>query len=182
VFAFACFSLEIVPSSIFSIMNTIIVAYDEERAIGKDGKVPWSLKEDMEHFRKTTGICPVIMGRKTWDSLPVKPLPDRMNFVVTRQHHDIPLFYSPSDPNWATSLEDALRQIEVIYGTKTLFIIGGGQIYKDALDKGLVDRVLASEVKGKHDGDTFFPELDGWTSRLLQSRSQFDIVEYLPAS
>jgi len=144
--------------------------------------MPWSLSEDMQHFKKTTGIFPVIMGRKTWDSLPLKPLPDRMNFVVTRQHHEVPLFYSSTDPTWVTSIEDALRQIEIIYGNKTLFIIGGGQIYKDALDKGLVDRVIASEVKGKHDGDTFFPELNGWTSNQLQSFPQFDVVEYRPAS
>jgi dihydrofolate reductase len=165
-------------------MLTIIVAYDEDRAIGKDGKIPWYIHEDMKHFKETTGTCPIIMGRKTWDSLPsdFKPLPDRMNFVVSRQHHDVPLFYNPTEPYWASSIEDAIRQIELALGTKDIFIIGGGQIYRDALDKGLVDCVIASEVKGKHDGDTFFPELDGWTLSSQQSHSQFDVVEYRPTS
>jgi dihydrofolate reductase len=160
-------------------MIHIIVAYDEERAIGKDGQLPWHLSEDLQHFKNTTGRYPVVMGRKTWDSLPVKPLPDRMNVVVTRQHHETPLFYDPTEPYWATSIEDAIRQAKITFGAGyNVFIIGGGQIYKDALDKGLVDKVIASEVKGKHDGDTFFPDLEGWDSSLICSHSDFDIVEY----
>ena len=105
-------------------MATIIVAYDEDRAIAKDGKIPWHIPEDLKHFKETTLNRAIIMGRKTWDSLPLKfrPLPNRMNIVLTRQHHEVPLFYDPAEPYWASSFEDAFRQAVQIHGGKEVFI------------------------------------------------------------
>jgi len=163
-------------------MAVIIVAYDEDFAIAKNGKIPWHLPDDVRHFHDLTLGKMVVMGRKTWDSLPprFRPLPERGNIVVTRQAHQPPLFYDPSEPYWANSLEDALRQAEVVVEGGQVFIIGGGQIYREALEKGLVDKAIATEVKNKHNGDVFFPNLQeqGWTREVQKELEDFTIVEY----
>lgn len=149
-------------------MINIIVAYDEERAIAKDGKIPWRLPEDMSHFRQTTGNFPVVMGRKTWETLPprFRPLPGRCNIVLSR-HGVFPGALATS------SLEDAIH-----VGGANVFIIGGGQVYNEALKLGLVDRVIASEVHGVYGGDVFFPELPGWTGELKKTFEHFIVMEY----
>jgi dihydrofolate reductase len=158
----------------------IIVAYDKNRAIGKDGQLLWHLTEDMAHFKEVTGTSPVIMGRKTWDSLPArfKPLPRRLNIVVSRTKHDA-VFYSPSEPYWVTSLKSALRLVDNMQSGSDVFIIGGGEIYREALNEGVVDRVIASEVRGNYEGDTFFPELLGWKGEVKKEFKDFVVVEYL---
>jgi len=164
-------------------MINIIVAYDEEFAIGKDGNLPWSVPRDLNHFQKMTFNKAVVMGRKTWESLPpkAKPLPGRLNMVLSRTKRDIPLYFSPKDPYWGCSLEDAIRQITVISQGLDIFIIGGEEIFKEALKEGVVDRVIASEIVGKYDGDTFFPNLleEGWkTAGEPEVFDDFKIVEY----
>lgn len=158
-------------------MIIAIVSYDENRCIAKDGKIPWHISEDMQHFKDTTGTCPLIMGRKTWDSLPVKPLPKRTNIVVSRTKHEM-LFYSPIEPFWVTSLDAALRLVMNTEPDSDVFIIGGGEIYKEALDKGLVHKVIASEIKGSFEGDTCFPELPGWKSEVKKEFEEFVVKEY----
>ena len=161
-------------------MITLIVAYDEERAIGKDGDIPWKLPEDMKHFKELTMGGTVIMGRKTWDSLPdrFKPLPGRGNIVLTRTpglFKMAKLAKPPVGVLCAKSLEDAIHLAE---GSE-IFIIGGGEIYKYALAADLVDRIVASEVKGRHGGDVFFPRLaEGWGRTFLEKHNGFTIMEY----
>ena len=160
----------------------IVVAYDEDRAISKDGNIPWSLPEDMAHFKEITdGEC-VVMGRKTWDSLPVKfkPLPGRTNIVISRTKHES-VFYHPKEPYWVTSLEAAIRLVGNVDDGKNIMIIGGGEIYREALDKGFVNRVIASEVLGHHDGDMFFPELIGWVKTIKREHNGFVVMEYVKA-
>lgn len=149
-------------------MISIIVAYDQERAIAKDGKIPWQLPEDMAHFKTTTKNSTVVMGRKTWESLPsrFRPLPGRCNIVLSR--HGV-----FSGALATSSLEDAVQ-----IGGPNVFIIGGGQIYREALERGLVDKVIASEVKGVYGGDVFFPELPGWIGKPKKMFEQFTVVEY----
>ena len=185
-------------------MITIIVAYDENRVIGNNGTIPWRIPEDFKHFKETTIGCPCIMGRRTWDSLPemFKPLPKRPNIVVTTKTYEMSLedtsgyksglqrdcvwcpFNQPS-LTYVSSLERAIEFCKVSYPEKEIFIIGGSQIYNQALSNNLVDRILASEVKGTHDGDTFFPELPIQGMELAKSQSvirelnDFRIVEYV---
>lgn len=167
-------------------MVTIIVAYDEARVIGNKGGIPWRFTEDFKHFKRTTTGNPCIMGRKTWDSLPVnyKPLPDRPNIVVTRNSVQLENDCFSENVFFEESLEEAVDFAIVAYPYKEIFIIGGSQIYQQALEKKLVDRVLASEVKGVHEGDTFFPELplDGMelvkSRKIIQEFDDFSIVEY----
>ena len=124
-------------------MIALVVAYSANRAIGRDGDLPWRLPTDLRRFRELTSGGTVVMGRKTWDSLPprFRPLPDRRNVVVSRNGCDAP---------------DVRRSVgEAVTGD--CFVIGGGEIYAQALP--LADRVYATEVEGEVDGDAFFPAL-----------------------
>jgi len=135
---------------------TVALIWAEARdgVIGHDGTIPWHLPEDLAHFRTVTDGSTVVMGRRTWDSLPprFRPLPGRRNVVVTRQ------------PDWqaegavvAHSLEEALADA----GTGTTWVIGGGEIYRQALSSAT--RVEVTEVNLAVEGDTRAPELGpGW--------------------
>ncbi|MFZ2389876.1 MAG: dihydrofolate reductase [Polaromonas sp.] len=130
---------------------SLIYARAVNGVIGKDNTMPWHLPEDMAHFKRLTQGWPVIMGRKTWDSLPprFRPLPGRTNVVITRQ------------PDWkeagaqpASSLADALKlcsQSEVVW------VIGGAQIYAQA--EPLADRIEVTEISQDFEGDAFAPRL-----------------------
>lgn len=162
---------------------SIVVAYDEDRVIGNNGEIPWSLPEDFKHFRQLTmgHIC--VMGRKTWASLPeqYRPLPGRLNFVISRSEIRHP---SPS-VLFFKSIQECVELANMHWKEKEMFVIGGAEIYKLFLDSGLVDRVVASEVYGLHGGDTFFPELplEGLelvkSRKVLQNFDDFRIVEYV---
>lgn len=162
-------------------MVTAIVAYNKNFIIGTaDNQIPWHLKEDLKFFKEQTMGCPVIMGRKTWESIPQKfrPLPGRYNLVVTRT----PSTFCEDKVGVVTSVENAIRVAEGYYPDKEIFITGGGQIYKEAIEKGLVNRVLASEVHGFDDvqGAVYFPNLRelGWTSKVFREYDAFEVVEY----
>jgi dihydrofolate reductase len=132
---------------------SIVVAYGSNRVIGVDGDLPWRLPTDMAFFRETTMGHPVIMGRKTWESIPPKfrPLPGRRNLVLSRDPE-----YAADGAEVFGSFEEALRAAE---GAGA--VIGGGHTYAEALPS--VDRIYATEVELAPDGDTFFPPLgDEW--------------------
>lgn len=132
-------------------MLGLIYARAANGTIGKGGAMPWHLPEDLAHFKRLTSGCPVIMGRKTWDSLPARfrPLPGRRNIVVTRQEN-----WSQNGAQRASSLHEALRFCE---HDATTWVIGGAQIYAQALP--LADRVEVTEIAQAFDGDAFAPVL-----------------------
>ncbi len=138
-------------------MLAIVVAYGRNRVIGDDGDLPWHLPSDLKHFRELTFGHPVIMGRKTYESIPAKfrPLPGRRNLVLTENRD-----YDPGDgAEIFHSLADAAAAIEGRDG----FVIGGGRTYGEALRNGLIGRVYATEVDLAPAGDAFFPPLGrGW--------------------
>ena len=119
--------------------------------IGKDGVMPWHLPEDLAHFKRTTLNHPVIMGRKTWDSIPprFRPLPGRANIVVTRQAH-----WHAEGAQRAPDLRQALQLCE---NADRIWIIGGAQIYAQALP--LADEVVVTEIDADFEGDAFAPAL-----------------------
>jgi dihydrofolate reductase len=129
----------------------LIYAQGANRVIGHEGRMPWHLPEDLAHFRALTQGHPVIMGRKTWDSLPdrFKPLPGRRNIVLTRQ------------PSWQASgaeQADSLPQaLQLCAGLEQVWIIGGAQIYAQALP--LAHRVEVTEIHQDFQGDAFAPLL-----------------------
>jgi len=153
---------------------SLIVAYSTNRTIGRDNALPWKLPGDLAHFKRTTMGCPVIMGRKTWESLG-RPLPGRRNIVITRQTG-----YQATGAETATSLAQAL---EMTRDLAEVFVIGGAQIYAQSLS--VASRIVATEVHAHVQGDAFFPELDSntWeeTSRHQQPAENglsYDLVEY----
>ena len=144
---------------------SLIVAMDKNRGIGKNNDLMWHLPNDMRFFKETTENQLVVMGRKNYDSIPEKyrPLPNRKNIILTRNSNfkarDCDVFYSLDDVLVAYANE----------AEKTIFIIGGGQIYTLALAAGVVDEMFITHIHGDYDADTFFPEFDEseWKKELL---------------
>jgi len=153
-------------------MTTILVAHDEGRVIGNKGVIPWHIPADLKRFKKTTLFGAVIMGRKTFESLPNGALPMRVNIVISKtmpEQAGLVVARSPQDA------------IELATGHEP-FVIGGEQIYRRFLYLGLVDKVIATEVYGKHEGDTVFPKLfehEGWSSEVVEEQDTYRIVEWL---
>ncbi len=129
----------------------LVAAVAEGGVIGRDGALPWHISEDLQHFKKVTMGKPVVMGRKTYESIG-KPLPGRSNIVVTRN-----LGLELDGVTVVHSLDEALRMAERFRPAET-FLIGGAELYQLALPK--VDRMYLTRVHKKFDGDTFFPEFD----------------------
>ena len=127
--------------------------------IGKDGDMPWHLPEDLKHFNRLTMGHPVIMGRKTWLSFPDKyrPLPGRTNIVITRQKNwgDSP---EAEGAVVVPSLDDALLESQFVDGGGTVWILGGGEVFRQSTEVANVAVVTTIDVEA--DGDTFAPELD----------------------
>lgn len=140
----------------YSMNVSLIVAVARNGVIGKDNDLVWHLPDDMRYFKDTTKGHHVIMGRRNYESIPEKyrPLPGRTNVVVTRQDS-----YTSLGAEVVDSIEAGLR-LAAESNDPTPFIIGGGQIYKAALEKDLVDTLHITWVDHEFDGDTFFPKLD----------------------
>ena len=129
----------------------LIWAQARNRVIGKNGVMPWHLPEDLAHFKRVTLNHPVIMGRKTWDSIPPKfrPLPGRTNIVVTRQAD-----WHEKGAQCSSSLREALQQSE---NSNQVWVIGGAQIYAQALP--LADELVVTEIDAAFDGDAHAPAI-----------------------
>lgn len=128
-------------------MIKIIVAMSKNRVIGNDNKLIWKLSSDLKRFKELTTDNPVVMGRKTYESIG-KPLPNRRNIIITRQPD-----YQVDECEIVSSLEEAL----LITGNDC-FIIGGGEIYKQSLP--LANKIYLTLVNEEFEGDTQFPEID----------------------
>ncbi|QOY92353.1 dihydrofolate reductase [Massilia sp. UMI-21] len=132
---------------------TLVVAFDAQRGIGINNQMPWYLPEDLAHFKRVTIDRPILMGRRTFDSLG-KPLPKRRNIVITRNPH-----WSHEGAEAAGSLEAAF---EMLNG-QDASIIGGGQIFAESM--AIADRMIVTEIDHVYECDTFFPKIDPneWT-------------------
>ena len=155
---------------------SLIAAVADNGVIGKENDLVWSLPDDMSFFKASTSGRHVIMGRRNYESIPHKfrPLPGRPNIVMSRNSE-----YDSGGAALVTSLEDAL-EIAREAGESEAFIIGGGQIYKMALDARVVDTMYITHVHGEPDGDAFFPEFDStqWTLTVLDDHSADDRHEF----
>ncbi|MFT6440816.1 MAG: dihydrofolate reductase [Salibacteraceae bacterium] len=137
-------------------IRSIIVAISENNGIGRDNDLLWHLPSDMKFFRKTTLRHCVITGRKNYESIPEKyrPLAKRTNIVVTRNAN-----YKAEGAVVKNSLEEALEYAKS-ENESEVFIIGGGQIYKEAMGKNVIDKMYITHVAKNCDADTFFPEIE----------------------
>ncbi len=146
---------------------SIIVAMAQNRVIGKNNQLPWHLSEDLKHFKATTMGHPIAMGRKTYESIG-KPLPGRENIILSRNPH-----YQPT----GTTVIASLDQLSSRDADQEIFIIGGAQIYEQALAQA--EKLYLTLIEQEFDGDTYFPKIN-WdefkvtneTERLYAAKNQ----------
>ncbi len=152
----------------------IIAAVSKNRVIGRDGKIPWHIKEELKHFKNTTTGFPVLMGRKTWESIS-KPLENRINIILTTNPG-----FSFSHPNVVicNSIFEALAWCEENNYSR-VYIIGGERVFEETLK--IADRMIISELKFDVEGDRFFPpiNLNEWELVSFSDKNEFVINEYL---
>jgi dihydrofolate reductase len=144
----------------------IHVAIAENRVIGRDNGLPWRLSSDMKRFKEMTMGKPVVMGRKTWESFPRRPLPGRLNIVLTRAPG-----FQADGAEVVSGLDEALelarQSAEHMPGADEICILGGGAVYRQALP--LADRLYVTHVLASVDGDTRFPVIDPAEWELVRS-------------
>lgn len=152
----------------------LVVAYADNRVIGRNNTLPWRLPSDLAHFKQITMGCPIIMGRNTWDSLG-RPLPGRPNLVISR-NPDL----QPAGATVYASLDKALA---ACHDSNRVCIIGGQQLFDIGLQ--IADEIVATEIHAEIEGDTFFPPLKAntWQEKSRQPQTPenglaFDFVVY----
>lgn len=151
----------------------LVVAYSSNRCIGKDNDMPWHLPKDLAHFKAATMGMPIIMGRKTWDSIG-RPLPGRPNLIITRNTD-----FQATGADVYSCLESA---IAACAGYDMACVIGGEQIFKLCIDSA--DELIATEIHAHVDGDAFFPALsDHWIEVQREPQPEengyrYDFVTY----
>ena len=155
---------------------SLIAAFAKERVIGKDGKIPWAIKEDLEYFRYKTEGCSVVMGRKTYESIG-RPLSNRLNIVMTR---------TPKKIKGVTEVINKKRAIEIASTfSEEIFIIGGEGSYEEFLP--LASKMYLTEINIEVEGDTFFPNwnLNDWKElsrkdcKDLNQNIEYSFLEYV---
>ncbi len=165
---------------------SLIVAMDEERGIGRGGQLPWHISEDLKYFRMITTETTdpsqknaVIMGRKTWESIPenFRPLPDRINVVISHQ----PNLDLPSDVILASGLPEAFEKLEALKtpALNKTFVIGGQQIFELAIHHPACQEIHVTKIDDIFSCDTFFPPFEDKFS-LQHSSSVVDEKSQLP--
>jgi len=158
---------------------SIVVAMTSSGVIGKNGTMPWHLPEDLKNFKKITDGCAIVMGSKTWKSIPKKfrPLTNRFNIVLTRNPKK---FNNVSFANLKvlSSFEDAISGFNHRYA-RPVKIIGGAEVYKQALQ--YANKLQISFVNKEYEGDTYFPEIDWkqWKQIEIEEFNEFNFVTFV---
>lgn len=152
-------------------MLSIIAGISQNNCIGLNGQLPWNIPEDLKHFREVTTGKTVLMGRKTWESLPEKfrPLPNRINLIITRQTD----YVVPAGVEVYATIEEA-----VVKHPEEIVVIGGAEIYKQTIMQA--DRLYITHINQTIAGDAFFPEIDMavWQESARQDHDGFSFVTY----
>lgn len=150
---------------------SIIVAIGKNNEIGKDNDLLWHLGDDLKRFKKLTSNKVVIMGQKTYESLPIKPLPKRTNIIIT------------DDPDssfegcvMVFSIDDAIQKAKYWDDSGEVFVIGGGSIYKQFIDKA--DKLYITKVHESFEADTFFPDISEWTTIFREDHKKDENNDY----
>ena len=149
----------------------LIAAHDENLVIGHRGRLPWHISDDLKHFKKITMGCPILMGRGVFEEIGGKPLPGRRNVVLSSQKWDHIESYRDID-----SAICALENEDIV------FVIGGGQIYRQLIDD--CEKMYITEVRGEHEGDVFLPNYipdihKKWVEISRDTHSEYAFVEYI---
>lgn len=149
---------------------SILVAVSKNGVIGKDGKLPWHISEDLKRFKALTTGHPIIMGRKTWESIGSKPLPNRTNIIITRDKK-----FKAMGGEVAHSVEEAIELAKKME-KEEIFFIGGGEIYKLVLP--LTDRIYLTLVEEEVNGDTFFPNYSDFKKIISEEKKSDGELSY----
>jgi dihydrofolate reductase len=153
-------------------MITLIAGIAQNNCIGNNGALPWHIPEDLKHFKELTTNKTVVMGRKTWESLPEKfrPLPNRKNVVITRQTD----YAAPEGVLTFSSTTDAFAQL----ATEDIFIIGGAELYKQTIDQA--DALEITHIDQTVEGDAFFPQINAetWREVSREDHDGYSFVRY----
>ena len=163
----------------------IFVAVGKNFEIGKNNQLPWNMiKEDMDRFRNETTKCnekntnAVIMGRKTWESIPTKfrPLKNRLNIVLSK-NENYELEYENKNPNDLhkvfTSLNEGIKYLMTVHNLQKTFVIGGSHLYNEVLESDIVSFIHLTKIDKEYDADTFFPKIFEHDDKLLISDKLF---------
>lgn len=138
---------------------SLLVAMDENRLIGRKGTLPWRLPDDVRYFKQVTMGHPIVMGRKTWESLPKRPLPGRRNIVIS------------TDPDYMASGAEVItnpEKLRSMFHDEEVFIIGGGATFEYFMP--WADRLYITEIDGQFEGDTYFPQFNKAEWELVWGR------------
>ncbi len=151
----------------------LIAAHDPNLVIGLDGGLPWHYPEDLKFFKKTTMGYPVLMGRGVFEEIGEKKLPGRRNIVLTKTKS-----YPDKDVEVFSSLDHAIEHLKDV---EKVFVIGGGEIYKQTISKA--DQLYITEIHKEYDGDTFFPEYrdkigSEWREVWRENHEEFSFIRY----
>ena len=149
----------------------LIAAHDSNLVIGSNGELPWHYSEDLKFFKRQTTGHPIVMGRVVFEELNEKPLPGRENIVLSRSK-------SYEHVKSFASIDNAL---EYLIDSEKVFIIGGGEIYRQTIDRA--DELIITEIKKEFKGDTYFPEYrdqigSTWKECWREEHSEFDFVKF----
>lgn len=151
-------------------MISIIVAIAHNGAIGKDNALLWHISDDLKRFKRITSGHPVVMGRKTYESLG-RPLPNRINVVITRN--------TDFRAEGCTVVHSMAEAVSLFPATEEVFVIGGAQIYAEALD--IADKFYLTKVEAQYDADTFFPKWDPaqWREISCENHDGYSFIDYV---
>ncbi len=151
---------------------SIVVAIDEKKGIGKNNDLLFRIPEDFKRMKELTTDHPVVMGRKTFESIG-RVLPDRTNVIITRDPK-----YKISGAVVVASLEEGLEIAKRSEGADEIIVFGGGQIFKEALDKNMIDRLYLTVVEGDYGADVFFPNYSKFTKVIEEIDREADGYKY----
>jgi dihydrofolate reductase len=149
----------------------LIAAHDPDLVIGNDGELPWHYSEDLKFFKKQTMGYPIVMGRVVFEELNKNPLPGRENIVLSKfKNYD-----------HVKTFSDIVSALEYVKDQEKVFIIGGGEIYRQTID--LADTLIITQIKNKYEGDTYFPEYrdqisSTWKQVWKEEHEEFSFVIY----
>ena len=163
---------------------TLITGWDDNRLIGNGSGLPWHIPQDLKLFKERTKGQIIIMGLKTYNGLPKRPLPDRTTIVIM-QPEELKGFEMPATSNTqiivSFGVKEAIiraRQLARILSSE-IFICGGASIYRQALEQDLVDRMLISVISGRYEGNVYFPEFPYmWDRRVIEEYDDFVVEEW----
>lgn len=173
--------LLLVVISVFMKISLIAAIAEKNRVIGKGNQLIWKIPEDLKRFREITSGHPVIMGRKTYESIG-RHLPDRTSIIITREKNYNPHKFSNCSNcddfriKICNSLEEALRLAQGKQNDNEIFIIGGGQIFEQAIK--IADKLYLTVIEGEFEGDTFFPDYSNFKKVVFEKSGEHEGIKY----